>query len=370
MTVTLDAADKAVPHFFPAGAVAATTPYGSGKVNDTFLVRVTGNDQVFLLQHLSRLAFPRPELVMANLRLVCDHVAAKMARELTADSRWEMVTVRPALSGADCWFDEQGDCWRVLHLIDNTVCVETVENIGQAREIGFALGRFHELISDLDPNRLADTLPGFHVTPGYLARYDRVRQSPAALRASGAACSFCRQFIDRRRRGVAVLEEAAAQGRIVLRPIHGDPKPSNVLFDKESGRAVSLIDLDTVKPGLLLYDLGDCLRACCNRGGEEDEGAVLFDADLCRAVLQGYGEAARVGLGRGDVDLLFDATRLIALELGIRFFIDHLEGDPYFKTAYAGQNLERALVQFRLVASIEEQEASIRAMARELEQRR
>ena len=171
-----------------------------------------------------------------------------------------------------------------------------------------------------------------------------------------------------RRAWAHVLEEARAQGRLRLRPIHGDPKVNNVLLDTATGQAVALVDLDTVKPGLVHYDIGDCLRSGCNPQGEETEHweAVRFDPDLCRALLQGYLSQARGFLTAADYDHLYDAVRLIAFELGLRFFTDYLEGNVYFKARHREHNLARALVQFRLTESIESQETAIGAIIRDL----
>ena len=162
-----------------------------------------------------------------------------------------------------------------------------------------------------------------------------------------------------------VLEQARAQGRLRPRPIHGDPKVNNVLLQRASGQAIALIDLDTVKPGLLHYDLGDCLRSVANPLGEEthDWRAVRFDTELAEALLRGYGSVAGAMLSDDDVELVYDAVRLIAFELGLRFLTDHLAGDVYFRCDAPGHNLRRALVQFQLTASIEAQEAPIRTAA-------
>ena len=180
------------------------------------------------------------------------------------------------------------------------------------------------------------------------------------MRSAPSACSF----IQERRAWADVLEAARAQGRLALRPIHGDPKVNNVMLDNTSGQAVALVDLDTVKPGLVHYDIGDCLRSGCNPQGEETEHweAVHFDPDLCRALLQGYLSEARGFLTAADYSHLYDAVRLIAFELALRFFTDYLEGDPYFRVRHASHNLVRALVQFRLTESIEAQAEAIRTV--------
>ena len=161
---------------------------------------------------------------------------------------------------------------------------------------------------------------------------------------------------------------AKARDRLKLRPIHGDPKVNNVMIDTGTGHAIGIVDLDTVKPGLVHYDIGDCIRSCCNTAGEETENweDVRFEPDLCRAILQGYFSMARDFLTEGDYEYLYDAIRLIAFELGLRFFTDYLEGNVYFKVRHSEHNLLRALVQFKLAESIESRAGSIRAIIEDM----
>jgi Ser/Thr protein kinase RdoA (MazF antagonist) len=254
----------------------------------------------------------------------------------------------------------------LISFIEDTVSHDTLNAVEQARELGYGLGRFHALISDLPPELLADTLPGFHVTPSYLQAYDDVLSR--SERANEPAVGACLAFVAARRSFVSVLEEARAAGVLVPRPIHGDPKVNNVLLDRSSGRAIALIDLDTVKPGLVHYDIGDCLRSGCNRLGEEsdDLDQVGFDLDFCEAILTGYGAAARQVLSDADLDYLYDAIRLISFELGLRFLSDYLAGDVYFRVTHPQQNLQRARVQFRLTEDIEAKEDAIRAIIEHL----
>jgi Ser/Thr protein kinase RdoA (MazF antagonist) len=228
------------------------------------------------------------------------------------------------------------------------------------------LGRFHNLLSTLPPERLADPLPGFHVTPGYLAQYDAVAaQNPPGPSREAA---YAARLVAQHRARAAVLEAASARGRLLRRVIHGDPKVNNVLFDAVGGQAVALVDLDTVKPGLVHYDIGDCLRSACNPLGEETEHweQVRFEPELCRALLQGYLSEARGFLTGCDYDYLYDAILLLAFELGLRFFTDYLAGNVYFKAACPEHNLARALVQFKLTESIASREAFLGNVIREL----
>jgi Ser/Thr protein kinase RdoA (MazF antagonist) len=163
----------------------------------------------------------------------------------------------------------------------------------------------------------------------------------------------CLGIVEKYRKGLNGLRQAEATGRLVPHIIHGDPKAANVLFDRDCGRAVCLIDLDTVRPGLLLYDIGDCLRSCCNPAGEEgDPEAVGFDADLAREILAGYSTGAGPLFTHRDKALVFAAVCLLSFELGLRFLTDYLDGNRYFKIEHADDNLQRALRQFNLLLAL------------------
>lgn len=300
---------------------------------------------------------------MGNMRLVTEHMAARLQHQSPAAGRpWKIPHVLSTLDGRDHQLDSNGSFWRALDFIDDANTFDTVQDLEHAYEVGFALGFFHLLIADIAARDLADTLVGFHVTPRYLAQYDAV---PAARPARvSPEVAYGMRFIDERRLLAPILELAKERGKLTLRPIHGDPKINNVMIDRVTRRAISLIDLDTVKPGLLHYDIGDCLRSSCNLAGEETEQweTVHFNLDCCRAILRGYCSAAGGALTAADYDYIYAAVRLIAFELGLRFFTDYLQGNIYFKVRHEKHNLQRALVQFKLTESIEAQAGEIRAI--------
>jgi Ser/Thr protein kinase RdoA (MazF antagonist) len=362
---------KPLDHLLPAtrqftlqGQVTAVREYGHGNVNDTFLVTLeNAAEPHFILQRLNPRVFRRPELVMGNLFICTEHVRRRLARApLSPDRRWVMPRVLPARDGRNYFIDPQGSFWRALSFIETAETFDIIKDEAHAREVGYALGRFHNLLSDLAPDHLSDTLPGFHITPGYLRHYDEVLAQHRAR--PSPEVNYGLRMVAARRAGAPVLEEARAQGRLRLRPIHGDPKVNNVMLDTATGQAVGMVDLDTVKPGLVHYDIGDCLRSGGNPLGEETEDweAVRFEPDLGQAILNGYFSLARDFLIDYDYAYLYDAIRLITFELGLRFFTDYLEGNVYFKARHPEHNLIRALVQFRLTENIEAQEAAIRAI--------
>ena len=368
----------AAQQFTPQSAVLDIREHGSGNINDTFLV-TTGSEaeERFILQRINTHVFRRPELVMRNMRAVTEHVRERLRQApLGEGRRWETVRVLLTRGGRDHWIDPGGSFWRAISFIGNSLSFDTIQDMDHAQEVGYALGLFHGLISDLPTETLADTLEGFHVTPGYLRHYDEVLAASriSASRMAGGRTSrspeieYGLRFVSERRDLATVLENAKAQGRLPLRPIHGDPKVNNVMIDTTTRRAVSIVDLDTVKPGLVHYDIGDCLRSACNPLGEETEQweAVRFETDLCRAILRGYLPEARSFLLDNDYEYLHDAVRLIAFELGLRFLTDYLEGNVYFKVKHKEHNLARALVQFKLAESIESRAASIHSIIEDM----
>jgi Ser/Thr protein kinase RdoA (MazF antagonist) len=348
--------------FTPSGRVIDVHEFGHGNINDTYLVTTDmdpAEERQFVLQRINTQVFRQPMLIMQNMRAFTEHMRRR-AREDALAQRWEMPRVLPALDGQDFYLDSEGNFWRAISYVNGAQSFDTIKDISHAREVGYALGTFQYLISDMPIGKLADTLEGFHITPRYLKNFDRAFSQNGFK--SSAEVRHCLAFVEQRRSFAAVLEDAREQGKLRLRPVHGDPKVNNVMIEELTGRAVSLVDLDTVKPGLIHYDIGDCMRSGCNPLGEETEQweAVHFDPEIGAAILEGYLNQARNFLTEADYAYLFDSIRLLTFELGMRFFTDHLAGNVYFKVKHLGHNLQRALVQFKLTESIEMHEAEIR----------
>ena len=348
--------------FVSAGQVQSVQPLGNGNINRTYLVTVkSAQEERFVLQHINAQVFSQPEQVVQNMVVLSEHV-----RDHAADlpSHWQTPHILPTQQGHYYWVDATGNYWRAIRFIEDAHVLETVQDEGHAEAIGHGLAMFHRLVSTLPAEQLADTLVGFHITPSYLAQYEQVRCAPSAQsRLKTERSQYCAAFIERRQAEVGALEQAKASGHLQMRPIHGDPKVNNIMLDA-SGQVVGLIDLDTLKPGLVHYDIGDCLRSGCNPLGEETEDwqSVVFDAGLAEAMLRGYLSLAGDFLSPQDYDYLYDAIRLIAFELGLRFFTDYLAGNVYFKVKHPAHNLTRALVQFKLTESIERQADTLRSL--------
>jgi Ser/Thr protein kinase RdoA (MazF antagonist) len=358
--------------FKPQGKVVDIQEFGHGNINSTFLVTLDSLDEKqFILQRINTQVFRQPKLVMQNMGVFTLHVRDRLQRN-PPNRRWEVPRVLLTQNAQNHFIDAEGSFWRAISFIEAAESFDTIKDSNHAREVGYALGMFHNLISDLPTEKLADTLPGFHITPRYLQQYVETRnfavETQVIASVQSAEVKYCLQFVSDRSSWAHVLENAEAQGMLRLRPIHGDPKVNNVMIDTTTGHGISIIDLDTVKPGLVHYDIGDCLRSSCNPLGEETQqwDKVRFDADICQDVLQGYLSVARDFLTISDYEYMYDAIRLIAFELGLRFFTDYLAGNVYFKTKYPEHNLNRAIVQFKLTESIESQETAIRAIIQEM----
>ena len=341
--------DAALAFFLPGQPVQGLAPLGHGNINDTWRVDLAGGTRL-VLQRLHPSVFPDLGAVMANLRIVTGHLGCHTEPGIA----FFRLVANP--QGQDLYIDGDGCCWRLLTHIDQTRTLASLTSPAQAEAIGGLLGRFHVLTATLDPGLLTDPLPDFHVTPRYLERYDAMR---GQARGENEQEAYCRDLIEELRPAASLLEQA--KDRLSRRVIHGDPKAANFLFAAGEDRVVSLIDFDTVKPGLLLHDLGDCLRSCCNPLGEQpaDPVATVFAPEFFQALMTGYLRQSGHLLAPRDRELLVAAAALISFELGLRFFTDHLAGDRYFKVSHPGQNLHRALVQFHLNRSIRAQQGEL-----------
>lgn len=319
------------------------TPLGQGLINDTY--KVSGTDVSFVLQRINRHVFPQPEQIMVNLALIFQHLQQKEHSQISL----QIPSILACRTGDWLYQDQQQNYWRALSFIEQSESLESIRTLSDAEQIGFALGHFHALLSDVNPTLLHDTLPGFHIAPDYLKQYHCIRQ-----RSLVKTNQYCTDFIDRHQGIIDSLESAKQQGLLRLRVIHGDPKLNNFLFHQTTHRIISLIDLDTVKPGLVHYDIGDCLRSCCHNVGQQ-----VFNLDIANAILKNYLAETASFFTEYDYHYLYSAIRLIPFELALRFYTDYLDGNQYFKTSEPEQNLLRAIEQFQLCEAIIAKEKAI-----------
>lgn len=318
---------------------------GHGLINDTYLV--TSTHKTFVLQRLNNSVFKQPQNIIENLETLNQFLITQ------ANNQLQFPLLLTTLDKQYYYKDSIGDYWRALTYIENSVSYLKVTDLKQAEQIGFALGHFHRLFNELPLDLLHTTLPDFHITPLYLQAY---QQTSASIKTSNTQSQYCADFITQYQHIAIDLEQAKQQDLLKLRVIHGDPKADNFLFANHKQQVISLIDLDTVQSGLVHYDIGDCLRSCCQTLDGD------FDLSFCRIILKAYLQEARHFFTSADYEFLYPAIRLLPFELGLRFYTDYLQGNPYFKVSYQDENLDRAEKQFKLCNSIMAQEKAIKTI--------
>ncbi len=340
------------------------SPYGSGHINDTFAVELdqAGTTVRYILQRINDRIFRDIPALMENIQRVTEHAASRVTRGPGAARR--VLTLVPARDGLPYHRDAAGAWWRCYLFIEGARTHDIIENPRQAAEAARAFGEFQKLLVDLPGGRLHETIPNFHHTRSRFDHLQRAVAADARQRAGEVAgeIGFARErevMVDR-------LLELHRTGAIPERVTHNDTKLNNVMIDERSHAAVCVIDLDTVMPGLALYDFGDMVRSATNSAMEDerDLGQVESRLPIFEALVQGYLAAARDFLNEAEIAHLAFSGRLITFEIGLRFLTDYLEGDIYFKTKRPGQNLDRARNQFALVRSMEARQAEMEAIVR------
>lgn len=358
---------KAVGEQFrvPGGWLDAQ-PYGTGHINDTYLCRWQVNGRVvpYIQQRINHAIFKNPPHLMENILRVTRHLRGKLPPRTDHEPVRETLTVIQTKDGASYYHDAHGHYWRMYIFITNAKTYDVCQGAAQAYEAAKAFGHFQAQLADLPNGRLHETIPSFHHTPRRFQTLEAAIQKDACNRCADACAEI--DFCLARRPLASAVTALIEQGRMPERITHNDTKINNVMIDDATGRGICIIDLDTVMTGCALYDFGDIVRTA-TRAADEDErdlAKVSLDIGIFEALVKGYLESTRSFLTPIEVDHLVVAGRLITFTIGIRFLADYLAGDTYFKTHRPGQNLDRARVQFKMIASMEAQEAAMQAVVR------
>ena len=342
-------------------------PFGNGHINNTFLIRIEGTDKQYILQRINSYVFIRPKDVMENIRRVTDFLRVKIAGQGGNPDR-ETITLVPSRSGAAYAEDSEGQIWRVMLFVPDTFSPELPDDLNILEECGGAFGRFTRLLDDFPASSLHETIHAFHDTPSRLSQLeDAVKKDPLdRLKDIPEEISFARSCAAETR----VLTDALAAGKLPLRVTHNDTKVNNVLLDRYTKKAVCVIDLDTVMPGLLAYDFGDAVRVGACSAAEDEQNLDLIHLELSkyRAFSRGFLSQLNGILSRDELLSLEAGARIMTLENGLRFLADHLNGDVYFKIHRPGQNLDRARAQFTLFREMKKHSAEMREILLELYQ--
>lgn len=337
------------------GQLVGAVRYGSGHINDTFVVHTQpGEDPCrrFILQRISSAAFKHPDEVMANIVGVTSFLGEKIM-EAGGNPARETMSVWATKSGENFYTDSEGGAWRVYPFVEDTICLQKAETPELFAASARAFGKFQRMLKDYPADTLYETIPKFHDTEDRLAKLKAAVAADVMGRVKEVGPEL--KFVQEREADCSVALSALRDGRLPLRVTHNDTKLNNILIDRESGEGICVIDLDTVMPGLAINDFGDSIRFGANHSAEDERDLtkVNFDLELFDVYAAGFLEGAGGALTETELDYLPWGAKLMTLECGIRFLTDYLEGDHYFRIHREGQNLDRCRTQFKLVSDME-----------------
>ena len=347
------------------GDFVSAVPYGSGHINDTKLITVTDGEKEtnYILQKINTNVFKDPVALMGNFASVTAYLAESI-KNAGGDPARETLNVIKTKNGQNYYIDEDGGFWRMLVFVTDSVSYDKVERPEQFYDSAVAFGNFQYQLRNYPADTLAETIVNFHNTP------DRLRQFREALAKDtcGRAASVAKEieFVNSREAFANTLEKAHKDGKLPLRVTHNDTKLNNILFDAKSGKALCIVDLDTIMPGYSVNDFGDSIRfgATTALEDEKDLSKVNFDISLYELYVKGFIEGAKGGLTEGELELLPIGAMMMTFECGTRFLTDYLNGDTYFKVSRDGHNLDRARNQFKLVSDMEARLDEMRAIVK------
>ncbi len=337
------------------GELVRISEFGSGHINKTYVATYLNGDekQRYVVQQINTSVFKKPEELMKNIFAVTDYLREVIAAN-GGDPERETLHFIKTKAGDNYFTTPDGDCYRAYVFVKDSVCYDSADTPELFGKSGAAFGRFQKLLADFPADTLYETIPNFHNTPW---RFEN-EFLPSLFAADDSLLTECEddiEFVTSRRtdmEGFTVLQES---GALPLRVTHNDTKLNNVMFDENTGECVCVIDLDTVMPGLALYDFGDSIRFGASTAAEDESNLdkVSLDLDYFKAYAEGYLSEAGDALTYREKKQLAYSAKLMTLECGMRFLTDYLNGNIYFKTEFPKQNLIRARNQFKLVEDIE-----------------
>ncbi len=334
------------------------TPFGSGHINDTFLLSSPEVPREYVLQRISPAAFRHPDHVMDNIVRVTAFLRASIERR-GGDPQREALTVVPLKDGSAFALDGEGNAWRLTLRIPDTVCLDMPDSPESFAESGRAFGMFARDLSEFPARTLHETIPHFHDTPSRLAHFREALKKD--VRGRAAQCREVTDMYLQRSSRASSLTDAVTAGKLPLRVTHNDTKFNNVCLSTADHRAVCVIDLDTIMPGLYAYDFGDAIRFGANTAleDERDVDRIRFSLPMYEAFARGYLRESGSIMNETERNSLAEGAWMMTYECGMRFLTDYLEGDVYFHTACEDHNLVRAVNQMTLLRDMERYETQM-----------
>jgi hypothetical protein len=346
------------------GQILHAEPCKIGHINETYTATYNQGGVLvrYIHQKVNQAVFKDPIAVMDNIMRVTTHIWNKLIAQGAREVTRKVVTVIPTSDGKPFYVNGDNDYWRTFVFVEKVQSFESVQSPHQAYEAGKAFGTFQSLLSDLRGKRLHDTIPDFHNIRKRFAALEKAIQEDHYNRCVTAKKEI--EFALRQKPWIGTLLDAHLRGEIPERITHNDTKFNNVMLDWESGEAMCVVDLDTVMPGLVLYDFGDMVRTTTSPTLEDelDLAKVQMQMPMFDSLARGYVEASRDFLAPAEKSYLAFSGKLMTFIIGIRFLTDYLLGDKYFRVHRAAHNLDRCRTQFKLVESIAQQEEAMQKL--------
>lgn len=346
---------EVIENFQFEGEYTEGIPYGSGHINDTFRVTFQhkGETKRYILQRMNNQIFLNPEELMENVVGVTSWLRKKIV-ENGGEPERETLNLVPAKDGKAFYKDSEGEYWRVYLFIEGAKTYDLVENQEDFYQSAVAFGRFQGLLADYPAETLHETIQDFHNTVKRLDTFKKAVEADGCGRAAQVQEEI--QFVLDREALAHKLCDMQAEGKLPLRVTHNDTKLNNIMIDDETRKAICVIDLDTVMPGLSVNDFGDSIRFGASTGAEDepDLSKVSCSMELFELYTKGFVEGCKGSLTEEELDMLPVGAMTMTYECGMRFLTDYLEGDHYFKIHRKGHNLDRCRTQFKLVKDMEE----------------
>ena len=358
-----------VSNFNVEGEFVSAVPYGSGHINNTkyVVINENGKNKEYILQRINKNVFKDPAKLMENYTSVTEFLR-KIIIENGGDPDRETINVVKTRDGKNYYLDSEGEYWRLILFVTDSLSFDKVERPEQFYDSAIAFGNFQYLLRNYPADTLYETIVNFHNTPVRFANLMAAVKADKCARLSEVMAEV--EFCKAREEFAATLEKAREAGNLPLRVTHNDTKLNNILFDKADGKALCVIDLDTIMPGYSVNDFGDSIRfgATTALEDEADLTKVNFDISLYELYVKGFIEGAKGGLTECELDLLPIGAIMMTFECGMRFLTDYLEGDTYFRTSRPGHNLDRARNQFKLVSDMEAKLPEMREIVKKYSQ--
>ena len=346
---------EAIDGFKLPGELKECIRYGSGHINDTYRLtyETPQGTKRYILQRMSKSIFKKLVELMENVSGVTAWLRKKII-ENGGDPERETLTLVKSNDGLPYFVDSTGEYWRVYLFIEGATCYDAVKDDNDFYQSAVAFGHFQRLLADYPAETLHETIKDFHNTPDRLEKFKKAVAEDICGRAASVQKEI--DFILEREELTHALYDLQLDGRLPLRVTHNDTKLNNIMIDDETGKAICVIDLDTVMPGLTANDFGDSIRfgASTALEDEQDLSKVSCDLHLFDVYARGFIEGCGGALTDLEIDMLPMGAILMTFENGIRFLTDHLEGDHYFHIHREGHNLDRCRTQLTLVKDMQE----------------